>query len=600
MKEIENLDVRPFTRFCISIGAVPSSYLAGLSIEEQLLWLCSYLENEVIPAVNNNAEAVEELQGLFTELKTYVDNYFDNLDVQEEINNKLDDMAESGELEEIIGAYLNTKAVLCFDTVSEMEAAENLVDGSYAQVLGYFAKNDGGKALYKVREIINDDVVDNATIIPLYDDSLIAELITNEVNIMNFGAYGDGTNDDTTAIQKALTFATTKEKNVISPSGKTYLISSPIEIGDLNIDFNNSTIITNDAMDIITIESQNYYGSLKNITIDCNGVATNGINVIHGRKKLIEDVNIINVKYNAIRYYEGYELNINKVHIEGDHSSNSTVGLNMLTSDATITDVIIIDCFKAIINKGQNFYTNVHAWIKTTALCVGSIFADVTGGRFTGVNIYPDTYHYSFYNTGNNQPYIQLSNSYFGWNKNIMTDSAMTDTVPYIFFNGNETVSGTHTAYMLLSNCEINGKQFNSTKVALTNETSFTGSLTNFIYYDVNVGTHDNALTSVDSQLTVATNKLYKITRELNQIDFIASCNGSTLSSRTINVAEIPFAFRPYQAMNYVCTYGATQWEHTGVLYMYINNNGVIQVNVPAAITGTIYIKIHLIYGSLK
>lgn len=102
MKEIDKLNYRPFTRFCMSIGAVPSSYLAGLTIEEQLLWFCSYLEKEVIPTVNNNGEAVTELQNLFTELHDYVEHYFDNLDVQEEINNKLDVMATDGTLETII------------------------------------------------------------------------------------------------------------------------------------------------------------------------------------------------------------------------------------------------------------------------------------------------------------------------------------------------------------------------------------------------------------------------------------------------------------------------------------------------------------------
>ena len=107
LKEVEKLQSRPFTKFCMSIGAVPSSYLSGLSIEEQLLWLCSYLEKEVIPAVNNNAESVEELQGLYEELHDYVEHYFDNLDVQEEINNKLDEMAATGTLSEIIGQYIN-------------------------------------------------------------------------------------------------------------------------------------------------------------------------------------------------------------------------------------------------------------------------------------------------------------------------------------------------------------------------------------------------------------------------------------------------------------------------------------------------------------
>ena len=80
-------------KFCMTIGAIPSSYLETLTYPELLLWFCDYLQNTVIPTVNNNAEAVEELQNLYVELKSYVDNYFTNLDVQNEINNKLDKMA---------------------------------------------------------------------------------------------------------------------------------------------------------------------------------------------------------------------------------------------------------------------------------------------------------------------------------------------------------------------------------------------------------------------------------------------------------------------------------------------------------------------------
>ena len=80
MKSIETL--RPFTRFCCTIGNLPTGYMESLTYEEQLIWLCNYLENVVIPAVNNNAEAVKELQDLYVVLKDYVDNYFNNLDVQ--------------------------------------------------------------------------------------------------------------------------------------------------------------------------------------------------------------------------------------------------------------------------------------------------------------------------------------------------------------------------------------------------------------------------------------------------------------------------------------------------------------------------------------
>ena len=79
--------------------------MASLTYEEQLMWFCDYLKNTVIPAINNNAETVLELQNLYIELKNYVDNYFDNLDVQNEINNKLDEMASDGTLANIIEDY---------------------------------------------------------------------------------------------------------------------------------------------------------------------------------------------------------------------------------------------------------------------------------------------------------------------------------------------------------------------------------------------------------------------------------------------------------------------------------------------------------------
>ena len=63
--------------------------------------------NDIISNENKVEQNVALLYEAFTELQSYVNNYFDNLDVQEEINNKLDAMAESGELSEIIGQYVD-------------------------------------------------------------------------------------------------------------------------------------------------------------------------------------------------------------------------------------------------------------------------------------------------------------------------------------------------------------------------------------------------------------------------------------------------------------------------------------------------------------
>lgn len=171
LKPVKGL--RPFTKFLMTIGELPSSYLVSMTYEEQLLWFCNYLQNTVIPVVNNNAAAVIELQ-------QFVSSYFENLDVQEEINNKLDDMAESGELTEIIAEYLQLAALFCYDTVSAMAASENLDDGSSVYCLGKLTYNDGKGAFYKIREITESDVPDGDNIVSITNNvNLVAEKLPN-------------------------------------------------------------------------------------------------------------------------------------------------------------------------------------------------------------------------------------------------------------------------------------------------------------------------------------------------------------------------------------------------------------------------------------
>lgn len=101
----------PFKRLCVTIGNLPSSYVDSMSYYECLMWLCKYLQDTVIPAVNNNAEVLQELQNAFIELKWYVDNYFENLDVQEEINNKLDELVEDGTIAQLLNERIVSESL---------------------------------------------------------------------------------------------------------------------------------------------------------------------------------------------------------------------------------------------------------------------------------------------------------------------------------------------------------------------------------------------------------------------------------------------------------------------------------------------------------
>lgn len=65
---------------------------------------CKVVEylNKVIEDTNKIGNQVEDLTNAFIELQNYVNDYFENLDLQEEIDNKLDEMVEDGTLAEII------------------------------------------------------------------------------------------------------------------------------------------------------------------------------------------------------------------------------------------------------------------------------------------------------------------------------------------------------------------------------------------------------------------------------------------------------------------------------------------------------------------
>lgn len=115
-KEIEKL---PFHKFCVTIGALPTAYIESMTTAELLHWLCNYLENTVIPTLNNNGDVVTELQTLFTELKNYNEHYFDNLDVQTEINKKLDTMASDGSLWVAFEPFLNNFAKSFNDKIDD-------------------------------------------------------------------------------------------------------------------------------------------------------------------------------------------------------------------------------------------------------------------------------------------------------------------------------------------------------------------------------------------------------------------------------------------------------------------------------------------------
>ena len=223
-------NVPPFVTFVTS--AVPMVFDNSLSYYEALCALWKWLQDDVVNVINNNATVTEEYINLTNELKTFVEDYFDNLDVQEEINNKLDAMVEDGTLQEIITQYIQANTAWCFDTVADMKLATNFIDGSYARTFGFHSLNDGGAALYKVRTVLNDDVVDESRIIALSDNTLVAELVTegNYINMKQLGMSASNA-DNATILQNAVNHYSAGNVLFI-PADGDYAFSTSINLGN--------------------------------------------------------------------------------------------------------------------------------------------------------------------------------------------------------------------------------------------------------------------------------------------------------------------------------------------------------------------------------
>lgn len=81
--------------------------------------------NEVISNNNEQNTVITNLYNAYVSLQDYVNDYFDNLDVQEEINNKLDAMAQDGSLTLLIKNYVDPYIDAQNEEISDFKSSVN-------------------------------------------------------------------------------------------------------------------------------------------------------------------------------------------------------------------------------------------------------------------------------------------------------------------------------------------------------------------------------------------------------------------------------------------------------------------------------------------
>lgn len=91
--------IKPFRYWCQQ--ALPLTFDDSISYMELLSKMTNYI-NDCIHDVATAETDIENLANAYNQLQNYVNTYFDDLDVQEEVNNALDAMVESGEFGELL------------------------------------------------------------------------------------------------------------------------------------------------------------------------------------------------------------------------------------------------------------------------------------------------------------------------------------------------------------------------------------------------------------------------------------------------------------------------------------------------------------------
>lgn len=248
MIKVDNVE-KPFVGYMQKV--IPLAFNESLSYYEQLCLILNYIKNEITPSLNTLIDEYSGLVNSVERLQKYIDDYFNSEDfnnkVTTAIDTKLNAMVTSGELENIITAYLKLNALICFDTIPLMKASTNLTNGSYVKTYGSTEFNNKKGAFYKVRTKQDSDVVDEVNIIELYNN-LVAVLIIQDdfdslqTQVNNLSDNLNTTNQKVTELETGLNTTNTNVSNVQNDLNTTNNKVSTLETqtnnNTLNLRFN--------------------------------------------------------------------------------------------------------------------------------------------------------------------------------------------------------------------------------------------------------------------------------------------------------------------------------------------------------------------------
>lgn len=319
--------------------------------------LCKVVEylNKVIDNNNKQNNNITQLEQNFITLYNYVKDYFDNLDLQNEINNKIDELITTGEFNSFLsGIYTpemfgakgdgvtdDTEAIqkaLAFNNVNISKnylITENLVLHSNLKVFG-------GGTITKKSEF-NDSYLNHSIFSCTNSNNIDINNIVLISNSLAISVHGCSNVNITNLIINS-----EKYSILISDSEKNE--SNGITISNIKLE-NDVTIISSDGIHIDGGCSNIYVTNVSGTTGD-DFIA---LNAIEGIRKTIKNIIIDNIKcsgYAGVRLYgqlncviENVSINNSYINSENGIRLTNIIGFTEINFNApTFKNIVFSNC----------------------------------------------------------------------------------------------------------------------------------------------------------------------------------------------------------------------------------------------------------------
>lgn len=352
--------LQPFRYWCQKV--LPSVYDDSLSYYELLCKVIDYL-NKTMEDVETLYGDVTNLHTSYEQLQNYVNVYFSSLDVQNEINNKLDEMSNSGQLSNLFDKYFKFR-VIYFNSVDDMKKSTTLYNENIVFCSGYHNANDNGGGFYQISNTLNDNVFNESCLNNLY-----AYLITLEdkVNIKRYGVTEDV--ECTNLFKNAINDAYLKNLTLFIPGGN-YIVNELTAKCSIQGENYSNTII-NFLSGSFTGDSENYNifnGFIDNITIKGNTKLTsqNGfdMSILKGSISNCLAEYFTGVGFYMRPYLGNYQELVNtgeKHSVQNCTALRCKTGFILSTQDSFYTNIVSAFCETGL-NCQNCAINNAHIW----------------------------------------------------------------------------------------------------------------------------------------------------------------------------------------------------------------------------------------------